>query len=76
MQELAIKLDFKLDESYTPSRMSVRAGTSPTELKELRALDLDEPTGWVVVPLQQPNSTCAAPHSWCYPDSVGLRLPM
>ena len=57
MQELAIKLDFKLDESYTPNRMSVRAGTSPTELREIRALDLDEPTGWVVVPLQQPSST-------------------
>ena len=67
MRELAINLDFKLDESYTPNRLSVRAGTSTADMKEIRAVELEEPTGWVVVPLRAPGSMCAssAPlHGW------------
>lgn len=57
MQELAIFLDYKLDESYTPSKLSIRAGTSVHDLKEIKSVDLTEPVGWVQIPLQPPNST-------------------
>ncbi len=72
LQELAINLDYKLDESYTPNKISVRAGTSVHDLKEIRVVELNEPIGWVKVPLQPPYSSCVTPpsatqlttHSW------------
>ncbi len=56
LQELAIYLDYKLDESYTPSRISIRAGTSFHDLKEIKVLELNEPQGWIRAPLVSPNA--------------------
>ena len=52
---LAIAVDHRLDESYTPAKLSVRAGTNPRDLKEIAATSLDEPSGWVIVPLHPPD---------------------
>ncbi|KXZ49243.1 hypothetical protein GPECTOR_22g835 [Gonium pectorale] len=49
--EMHMHVDFKLDESYTPSRVSVRAGHTYQDLKEVRVVELEEPSGWVVIPL-------------------------
>jgi len=49
--EIGFYLDFNLDESYTPKKISVRAGSSFHDLKEIKAVELDEPVGWVYVPL-------------------------
>ncbi|PNW73766.1 hypothetical protein CHLRE_13g571850v5 [Chlamydomonas reinhardtii] len=56
--ELQMYVDYKLDESYTPSRVSVRAGHTYQDLKEVRVLELEEPSGWVVIPLTADD----APH--------------
>lgn len=48
---LAVYLDYKLDESYTPNKLSVRAGTSFHDLREVRSVDVEEPSGWVLVSL-------------------------
>lgn len=50
-QELQLYLDYHLDESYTPDKVSVRAGSSIQDLKEFKTLELDKPIGWVSVPL-------------------------
>lgn len=50
-QELRLYLDHRVDESYTPSRLSVRAGTHAHDLKEVCLADVHEPCGWVVIPL-------------------------
>lgn len=57
---LAIYLDYKHDESYTPNRISVRAGTCFHDLKEIKALELEEPSGWVIVPLNPEPGYAAA----------------
>ena len=44
--------DFKSDESYTPSKLSIRAGNNMQDLKEVQYLELKEPTGWYTVPLK------------------------
>jgi anaphase-promoting complex subunit 10 len=44
-------LDYQLDESYTPKRLSVRAGSTFHDLLEVQVVDLAEPQGWVTVPL-------------------------
>ncbi len=54
---LAILLDFKLDESYTPSKISIRAGTTQADLKEIHLANLEAPQGWYKVQLKPPNST-------------------
>ena len=56
--EIAIRLDFKLDESYTPNRLSIRAGTSFHDLREIKIVALQEVTGWVMIPLEPPD------HPW------------
>lgn len=49
--ELHLYLDFRGDESYTPSRLAVRAGTTHRDLRDVCAVELREPAGWVVIPL-------------------------
>ena len=51
VQEVAIYLDFKLDESYTPMDISIWVGTSYADLHRIAVRKLNEPTGWVTVTL-------------------------
>ncbi|XP_012279713.1 anaphase-promoting complex subunit 10 [Orussus abietinus] len=52
IRNICIYTDFKLDESYTPSRISVRAGTNFNDLQEVEVMDLNEPSGWVICPIK------------------------
>ena len=55
---MAIYVDFKLDESYTPQKISVRAGASFHDLKEIRVVQVEEPQAcWIVVPLRPPDTS-------------------
>eukprot|EP00879_Flechtneria_rotunda_P020557 GHRR01021630.1.p2 GENE.GHRR01021630.1~~GHRR01021630.1.p2 ORF type:complete len:139 (+),score=32.27 GHRR01021630.1:473-889(+) len=51
LAELQIYVDYKADESYTPSRLAVRAGTTYHDLKDVCVVELKEPIGWTVIPL-------------------------
>ena len=53
---IALFVDYKLDESYTPQRISVRTGTRETNVKEIRQVELKEPQGWVLIPLTHPDT--------------------
>ena len=59
---MAVRLDYKLDESYTPNKIVVRAGTNHTDLKEIETVAFNEPNGWQFIPLKTP-SQCAPPPS-------------
>ncbi len=48
---LALYIDYKLDESYTPQKISIRAGTRRNDMKEVKSVELTEPQGWVLIPL-------------------------
>ena len=52
IQELCMFFDFKSDQSYTPAKLSIRAGNNMQDLKEVQYLELKEPTGWYTVPLK------------------------
>lgn len=79
--EVHIYTDYKHDESYTPSRVVVRAGTDANNLREIRVVDLYEPSGWVIIPLkavaveapqqQQEQPSSAAPAQGNAPTSAG-----
>lgn len=45
VSDIYIYTDYKLDESYTPSRISIRAGTHFNDLQEVEVIMLNEPTG-------------------------------
>ncbi|KXS13001.1 galactose-binding like protein [Gonapodya prolifera JEL478] len=49
ISHISLFLDFKNDESYTPSRFAVFAGYTAGDLEEVRAVEVDEPCGWVEV---------------------------
>lgn len=55
ISDICIYADFKADESYTPSRLSIRVGNHVNDLRELDLVELVEPTGWVTIPLKNPN---------------------
>jgi len=38
MSEVAIYTDYKLDESYTPTKISIRTGNTFTDLREVRGV--------------------------------------
>jgi hypothetical protein len=44
--QVAIYVDYRQDESYTPQKLSIRAGNSFHDLREIKSVELEEPTGW------------------------------
>uniref|UniRef100_A0A7S2GHP1 Anaphase-promoting complex subunit 10 n=1 Tax=Alexandrium andersonii TaxID=327968 RepID=A0A7S2GHP1_9DINO len=67
--ELRIFTSYKIDESYTPSCLSVRIGTAHHDLQEIQVVDLKEPDGWVTISLARPRGepVQTAPHPSCVP---------
>jgi len=50
---VAINCNFRQDESYTPSLISIRTGTHLNDLQEILKIDLDQPGGWNTIYLRQ-----------------------
>jgi anaphase-promoting complex subunit 10 len=53
VNSVAVHLDYKLDESYTPKTISIKSGTTFHDLKEIWSIELDEPSGWIECPLKR-----------------------
>eukprot|EP01041_Mallomonas_annulata_P008921 gene8921-18460_t len=51
ISKICFYVDYNLDESYTPKKVSVRAGSSTHDLLDLTAIELHEPIGWITVSL-------------------------
>lgn len=51
IKEVALYLDYKLDESYTPKKIAIRSGSTAHDLKEIHVQHIVEPNGWVSIPL-------------------------
>ncbi|KAL2828361.1 galactose-binding domain-like protein [Aspergillus pseudoustus] len=49
--KIRVYLDFSLDESYTPTKMTFMAGMGGNDLVEFATWEGDNPCGWVDVPL-------------------------
>lgn len=56
VQEVCLFTDYKLDESYTPQTISVRAGSRWSDMCEVNSVELKEPQGWVRIPLTAPEN--------------------
>jgi anaphase-promoting complex subunit 10 len=44
-------VDIGLDDSYTPQKISIRAGTHHADLQEVKLVELENPRGWCNFPL-------------------------
>jgi len=55
---VALYVDSRMDESYTPSRISIRLGSSFQDLYEVRTVALDEPSGWISISLLNADRSC------------------
>jgi anaphase-promoting complex subunit 10 len=42
-----VYLSHKKDDSYTPEKMSIRAGTSLRDLQDVREVRFEKPEGWI-----------------------------
>jgi anaphase-promoting complex subunit 10 len=79
---LCIYADFKADESYTPSRISVRSGTHAQDLEEKQTLELFEPSGWTCIDLTHAGYTYRFDSHGCHrttraPEEGGSsRMPL
>ena len=57
---LALYVDYRQDESYTPKKISLRAGTNYHDLAELEVFELVEPVGWIELPIRTAAAAAAA----------------
>lgn len=48
ISRIAIYLDYKMDESYTPSKIQIKAGGFGN-FQHLHTVDVNEPSGWIEV---------------------------
>lgn len=51
LQLVVLYVNFKLDESYTPSKITIRSGDGFHNLKEIKTVELVKPIGWVYISL-------------------------
>jgi anaphase-promoting complex subunit 10 len=52
IRSIRIFLDFEADESYTPTKITLLAGTGYHDLIPFSALEFTQPKGWIDVPLE------------------------
>ena len=52
ISEIALYLDIKTDESYTPETISVKGGAHIQNMREITQVQLDNPMNWIVIPLK------------------------
>ncbi|BEI84873.1 hypothetical protein CcaverHIS002_0502740 [Cutaneotrichosporon cavernicola] len=52
ISSIALLTSHRKDDSYTPSRLSIRAGTGVHDLQEVRYTEFHKPDGWIVIPLR------------------------
>ncbi|XP_063690189.1 anaphase-promoting complex subunit 10-like [Bolinopsis microptera] len=51
VKSICFYVDYRQDESYTPSRISVRVGNNMLDLVEVAKVEMVEPSGWINVDL-------------------------
>lgn len=51
IRALRLYLDFELDESYTPTKIQITAGTGPNLTIPFTTMELNVPKGWIDVPI-------------------------
>lgn len=56
ISKVCLYVDYGLDESYTPKKISLRSGTNLHDITEIATFELSEPIGWVVIGLNSDST--------------------
>lgn len=56
INEIWIYLDYKTDESYTPSKIAIQIENSFNEIVDIKEVDFEEPNGWFQIKLEEKNA--------------------
>lgn len=51
LQQVSLYVDFSADESYTPKKLCIRAGSTAADLRDVLIVQLHEPVGWINIPV-------------------------
>ena len=51
VSHVGLYLDYNLDESYTPKKVSIKLGMTLQDLKLASMVEFNEPSGWCIIPL-------------------------
>ena len=73
VSHVAIYLDSKTDESYTPEIIVISGGINIQNLSEIRLLRLSEPNGWIIVPLNWTGSDNVS-HPYLYTMNLQISI--
>ena len=65
ISHVALYLDYKTDESYTPEIISVRGGIHMNNLREIVRINLVEPSKWYLIPLKTKGGSGNS-QNWVY----------
>eukprot|EP00658_Telonema_sp_P-2_P032837 TRINITY_DN24220_c0_g1_i3.p1 TRINITY_DN24220_c0_g1~~TRINITY_DN24220_c0_g1_i3.p1 ORF type:complete len:181 (+),score=29.27 TRINITY_DN24220_c0_g1_i3:237-779(+) len=57
IERISFYTDYRIDESYTASKLSIREGNDLDDLHEVKLVELEEPSGWVHVDLSSPEAS-------------------
>lgn len=55
MNQIQFYLDYHLDESYTPKKIEIKAGSNINDLESVIEFELNEPNEWIKIPLILPG---------------------
>jgi len=47
IQKVALLLAFRMDDSYTPAQICIRAGTGANDIQDIRLVTFEKPNGWI-----------------------------
>ena len=65
ISHVALYLDYKTDESYTPEVISIRGGIHMNNMREIVKVNLTEPSKWYLIPLKQKGEPGVS-QNWVY----------
>jgi len=54
ISNVCLYLDYAADESYTPKTVAIEAGVTHQDLQVCADVELREPNGWVIIPVESP----------------------
>jgi len=69
VSKVAVYVDYAADESYTPSSIAVKAGTTLSDLEIVAIVQLAEPRGWVHIRLGNQTAMAAAAAAAAHGDA-------
>ncbi|OAX33882.1 galactose-binding like protein, partial [Rhizopogon vinicolor AM-OR11-026] len=58
IQKISIYFSWPQNDSYNPSTLTIRAGTGPSDLQDVRVASLEKPDGWITFDVLAKNAAC------------------